>query len=65
MRVATQCTSWSTRGAIIESLPGAILFSGVLPAHSFAVDDTKLCDLYVPQGEDVENRLLVKTQAIE
>ena len=114
IRVATLCTSWSTREAMIESLPGATLFNGVLPTHSLAVDDTKLCDLYVPsefssaqhlldtiapadllsllgsvsfwwiaafllwlrkayyevtasimQGEDVESRLLMKTQAIE
>ena len=26
------------------------LFSGVLPSHSLAVDDTILCDLYVPSG---------------
>ena len=36
------------RVAMIESLPGAILFSGVLPTHSLAVDDTKLYDLYIP-----------------
>ena len=45
---ATLCTSWSTRGAMIESLRGAILFSSVLPTHSLAVDDIKLYNLYIP-----------------
>lgn len=38
----------STRGVVTGSLPEAILFSGILPSYSLAVNDTMLCDLYMP-----------------
>ena len=38
----------STGGVVTGSLPEAMCFNGVLPSHSLAVDDTMLCDLYVP-----------------
>ena len=38
----------STRGVVTGSLPEAMLFSGVLPSHSLAVDNIILCDLYMP-----------------
>lgn len=46
--LSTYSIEWSTRGVVTDSLSEAILFSGVLPSHSLAVDDTMLCDLYVP-----------------
>ena len=46
--LSTYYIEGSIRGVVIGSLPEAMLSSGILPSHSLTVDNSMLCDLYVP-----------------